>query len=398
MQTALADFIRETPRGREADAILRKCVHCGLCTATCPTYRLLGNELDSPRGRIYLIKRMLEGAAVGAATQLHLDRCLGCRACESTCPSGVEYGRLLESGKIVAEQNAPQRGAKERALRRLILAVVPHEKRFAFLLRIAQKLAPVLPHRLRAKIPHQRAVPAWPAPRHRRRMVMLRGCVQPAAAPAIDAAAGHLLDEQGGGRLGASGCCGGGARHRPAAKKGLALARKTIDACWPPVEQGAEAVVVSASGCAVTVKEYAHLLRDDPAYAEKARVVSSLARDLSEVAAALNIIPAIAPRNLRVAFHSPCTLQHGQKITGVVERLLEDAGYTVAATPNHHLCCGSAGTYSLLQPGLSRQLLKNKLHDLHSAAPDLIATANIGCLLHRQSRTATPVRHWVELL
>ena len=398
MQTSLADFIKNTSQGREAEAILRKCVHCGLCTATCPTYRLTGNELDSPRGRIYLIKSMLEGDRATGTTRLHLDRCLGCRACETTCPSGVEYANLLTIGRELAEQNSPHRSLTERVLRRILLSVLAYEKRFAVLLRAGRLVAPLLPHRLGAQLQAEPPGP-WPPTRHQRRMIALSGCVQPAIAPVIDAAAARLLDRYGVSlmQVPKGGCCGGIALHLPAKERGLALVRKNIDAWWPLVEQGAESVVISASGCAVTVKEYGHLLRNDPAYAEKARVVSELAKDLSEVVAALEL-PVKPKHHSKIAFHSPCTLQHGQKINGVVESLLEQSGYPVVPVPNSHLCCGSAGTYSLLQPRLSRHLLSNKLHDLQSSSPDCIATANIGCLLHLRSQAKVPVRHWIELL
>jgi glycolate oxidase iron-sulfur subunit len=401
MQTSLADFIKDTPEGREADAILRACVHCGFCTATCPTYQLLGDELDSPRGRIYLIKQALEGQPVSARTQLHLDRCLTCRACETTCPSGVRYGHLVDIGRGIVERQVP-RPWHERAKRRALRAVLPHRARFAPLLRVGQILRPLIPGRLRRKVPPRQAPSAWPEPRHTRRMLVLDGCVQPAIAPNINAATARVLD-----RLGidlirpeGAGCCGALSYHLNAHDEGLDFMRGSIDAWWPHIEAGAEAVVVTASGCGAQVKDYGYLLRNDPAYAEKAARVSTLARDIGEVLAREDLGPlnGRAPRQPRLAFHSPCTLQHGQKLNGVVERVLRELGWTLTAVPDAHLCCGSAGTYSILQADLSQQLLRNKVGALQSGRPELIATANIGCLTHLQSGTAMPVRHWIELV
>ncbi len=405
MQTSLADFIRDTHEGREADAILRKCVHCGFCTATCPTYQLLGDELDSPRGRIYLIKQALEGGEVTRQTQLHLDRCLTCRSCETTCPSGVEYGRLADIGRKVVEERVP-RSAWQSLQRAALSAVLPNAALFGGLLALGRAARPLLPPALREKVPPRgEAAGAWPAPRHARRMLALAGCVQPAIAPAINAAAARVLD-----RLGISlveapgaGCCGAVRFHLNRQEDGKDDMRALIDAWWPHVEAGAEAIVMTASGCGSTVKEYGHLLRDDPAYAEKAGRISALARDLSEVVGgelpALKALPCGGAAGRRtVAFHSPCSLQHGQQVRGAVESALEAAGCEMVAVPDGHLCCGSAGTYSILQPELARKLRDNKLAALQSGAPAAIATANIGCLAHLQSGTQTPVFHWVQLL
>jgi glycolate oxidase iron-sulfur subunit len=392
VQTELAAFIRDTPEGREADAILRKCVHCGFCSATCPTYQLLGDELDSPRGRIYLIKQALEGAPVTASTQLHLDRCLTCRACETTCPSGVQYGRLADIGRAVLEQKVP-RGPWQRARRAALAFALPRRALFSALLglgRLFRFLAPGL-------VP-PRAAPAgaWPAPRHARRMLVLAGCVQPALAPRINAAAARVLDRSGISLLEApgAGCCGALRFHLNDQDAGRDDMRALIDAWWPAVARGEiEAIVMTASGCGATVKEYGHLLREDPAYRDKAARISALTRDLSEVVAPL----AGAGRG-KVAFQSPCSLQHGQQLRGKVEALLEAAGYELTPVPDAHLCCGSAGTYSILQPALSRQLRGRKLAALQGGAPAAIATANIGCLTHLQSGAQVPVRHWIELL
>jgi glycolate oxidase iron-sulfur subunit len=404
VQTALADFIRDTPQGREADAILRKCVHCGFCTATCPTYQLLGDELDGPRGRIYLMKEVLEGKQVTAKTQLHLDRCLTCRSCETTCPSGVQYGRLLDIGRNIVEQHvgrSPGEQIKRAALRK----VIPNAALFTPLLRVGQLMRPLLPGGLARKVPAASKATLWPAARHARRMLVLQGCVQPGIAPTINPALARVLD-----RIGvslvhapAAGCCGAVSYHLNAQEEGLDYMRRNVDAWWPYVEQGAEAIVTTASACGVMVKEYGHLLARDARYADKAKRISALTKDATEILAAerdalCSLLPPATTRRGTVAYHSPCTLQHGQQIRGVAESLLAAAGYETTVVPDAHLCCGSAGTYSILQPELSQQLLKNKVDALQSGKPQVIATANIGCLAHLQTGTAIPVRHWVELL
>ena len=398
MQTHLADFIRDTPAGREADAILRKCVHCGFCTATCPTYQLLGDELDGPRGRIYLIKQALEGAPVTAKTRLHLDRCLTCRSCETTCPSGVQYGRLADIGRDFVETRS-RRGAWERVKRAALSFGLPRTGLFTAALRAGQLLRPLLPAALARTVP-PRGAPAgdWPAPRHARRMLVLAGCVQPALAPAINAAAARVLDRAGISLVEApgAGCCGAVRFHLNEQEAGRMQMRALIDAWWPAIEGGVEALVMTASGCGATVREYGHLLAQDPAYRDKAAKVSALARDLCEVVdpAAL---PAGAARG-KAAFHSPCSLQHGQQLRGRVEALLARCGYETTAVADAHLCCGSAGTYSILQPALSAQLRGRKVQALEQGMPAQIATANIGCLTHLQGGTGTPVRHWIELV
>ena len=391
MQTSLADFIRDSAEGHEAQAILRKCVHCGFCTATCPTYQVLGDDLDSPRGRIYLIKRALEGGPVTERTQLHLDRCLTCRACETTCPSGVRYGRLVDIGRGVVEARTT-RPLLQRAWRALLSFALPR----TWLFGAAVALGRVFMMRT---IPPQAAVGEWPAPRHARKMLALAGCVQPALAPSINAAAARVLDRHGISLIEApaAGCCGGVRFHLNRQEEGRDDMRALIDAWWPLIERGEiEAIVVTASGCGVTVKEYGHLLAQDPQYAKKAARISAMSKDLSEVVEEKAI--SSATKGERVAFQSPCTLQHGQQIRGKVEALLERAGYELAAVEDAHLCCGSAGTYSLLQPAISSELRTRKLAALGKGEPDVIATANIGCLAHLQSATATPVRHWIELV
>ncbi|MES2407124.1 MAG: glycolate oxidase subunit GlcF [Pseudomonadota bacterium] len=404
MQTQLADFIRDTPEGVEAERILRSCVHCGFCLATCPTYQILGDELDSPRGRIYLMKQYLESGEVTEKTQLHLDRCLTCRNCETTCPSGVEYSKLLDIGRHLIEKQVPR--SPMAAMQRYALRqVLPRPSLFSSLLALGHAARPFLPASLKSKLPEKQNSSSRPQARHARRMLVLEGCVQPALAPNINAAAARLLDKIGISLIVAdkAGCCGAVSYHLNAQDEGLDYMRRNIDAWWPHIEAGAEAIVMTASGCGVTVKEYGHYLQHDPAYAVKAARVSALTRDLSEVVLAeaetlkSQFVPLPKPR-ARVAFHAPCTLQHGQKITGVVEALLTVAGFEVMTVSESNLCCGSAGTYSILQPEISNQLRERKLGHLQARQPEVIATANIGCLTHLQSGTATPVRHWIELL
>jgi glycolate oxidase iron-sulfur subunit len=407
MKTNLADFIRDTPEGKEANAILRACVHCGFCTATCPTYQLLGDELDGPRGRIYLMKELFEGGQVSAKTQLHLDRCLTCRACETTCPSGVRYGRLVDIGRNVVEQRVG-RSVGNKLWRSTLKTVIPNPALFNPLLRLGQLARPVLPQPLARKIPPRVAPSAWPPPRHTRRMLVLQGCVQPGIAPSINPAMARVLDRIGISLVAAreAGCCGAVAYHLDAQEEGLDFMRRNIDAWWPYVEQGVEAIVMTASGCGVMVKEYGELLQRDPRYSGRAEKISHLTKDASEILSterdAIETLCARTARSesraTRVAFHSPCTLQHGQQIRGAAEALLRAAGFQLTPVPDAHLCCGSAGTYSILQPVLSRRLLQNKTTALESGSPDVIATANIGCLAHIQSGTRLPVRHWVELL
>ena len=404
MQTQLADWIRDTPEGREADAILRKCVHCGFCLATCPTYTLLGDELDSPRGRIYLMKQMLEGAPVTHRTQLHLDRCLTCRACETTCPSGVEYGKLVDIGRNVIEQKV-HRPLLERLQRRALAAVLPRRGVFAALLALGRTFRGLLPRRLARAVPAARPAGAWPAARHARRMLVLTGCVQPSIAPSINAAAARVLDRVGISLIDVprSGCCGAVTFHLNYQEESLDYVRRNIDAWWPHVEAGAEAIVFTASGCGTTITDYGHLMRGDAAYASKGARIAELAKDISEVIAAEQVHIRALPKREgavpeKIVFHSPCSLQHGLKIRGVVESILTDAGFTLTAVPDAHLCCGSAGTYSILKPEISRDLLNNTVRALESGDPRVIATANVGCLAHLESGAHRPVRHWIELL
>jgi glycolate oxidase iron-sulfur subunit len=402
MQTNLADFIRNTPDGDEADAILRKCVHCGFCTATCPTYQLLGDELDGPRGRIYLMKQMVEGAPVTRSTLTHLDRCLTCRSCETTCPSGVQYGRLVEIGRKHAEQMVP-RPLRQRLLRRVLASVVPRSGLFTPIMRVGQQVRPLLPRKLRDKVPVRQRALAWPSAKHERKMLMLTGCVQPSMMPNINIATARVLDALGIETVVApsAGCCGAIRLHLGYVDDALDDARRNIDAWWPHVEQGVEAIVMNASGCGATVKEYAHILRNDPAYADKARRVVELTRDLSEILPAFQqqLVAAARRRGIHtVAYHPPCTLQHGQQLRGGVEEVLGALGLQVRLPADSHLCCGSAGTYSLTQPKLSYRLRNQKLEKLLAAEPQLIVSANVGCIAHLQSGTSIPVTHWIELV
>ncbi len=405
MQTTLAESFRNTPEGDIAEGILRSCVHCGFCLATCPTYQLLGNELDSPRGRIYLIKQVLEGATPTAKTQLHLDRCLTCRNCETTCPSGVEYGKLLNIGRHLVEEIVG-RGVRDTAARAALKTGLGTQLLFNGALKLGQSVRGLTPGVIKSRIPAAEAAGDWPRPVHARRMLVLQGCVQPGIKPNINSATARVLDRIGISLIAASeaGCCGALAHHLNDTEDGLAAARRNIDAWLPHLDAGVEAIVMTASGCGVMVKDYGWLLRDDPTYAEKAARVSAATKDISEVLItereALARLSALdSPLSTRkIAYHPPCTLQHGQKLTGGVEMLLTDAGFELAAVAEKHLCCGSAGTYSIPQPEIAGALKTRKLGHLQAGAPEMIVTANIGCLTHLQSGTTIPVRHWVELL
>ena len=405
MQTALAAEFRNSPQALEAEAILRKCVHCGFCTATCPTYQLLGDELDGPRGRIYLMKQVLEGHAPTRKTQAHLDRCLTCRNCESTCPSGVQYGNLVDIGRRIVEERV-ERPRGERALRWLLKEGLTSPL-FAPAMKLGQWVRPLLPAALKHKVPARADANAhrWPARQRERKVLLLMGCVQPAMMPNINSATARVLDAAGIQTLVAAeaGCCGAIRTHLNDHEGGLADMRRNIDAWWPTVSAGkVEAIVMNASGCGVTVKEYGHALAHDPAYADKARRIGELTRDLSE------LLPELVPllqdkvrrrRVTRLAFHPPCSLQHGQQLRGGVETSLGALGFDVKLAPSDaHLCCGSAGTYSVLQPQLAYELRDRKLASLAPLQAQTIVSANIGCIQHLQSGTTTPVRHWVEVL
>ncbi len=404
MQTELSDDIKETNTGKEADAILRSCVHCGFCTATCPTYQQLGDELDSPRGRIYLIKQMLEGNAVSAKTQTHLDRCLTCRACETTCPSGVRYGRLVEIGREYIDKKVP-RSLPDRITRKALRTLLPHPQRLAPLIKVSQWLKPVLPKALKIKVPKRQAAPSMPESQHPRKMITLAGCAQSVIKPGANGAAAKILD-----RLGitltippAAGCCGAVSYHLTQHEEGLGFMRHNIDAWWPLIDPASdaphEAILVTASGCGAMVKEYGDALKDDPLYADKAALISALAKDPCEVVANedFSSLKLNIPHQ-KIAFQTPCTLQHAQQLNGRVETILGQLGFDLTTVPDGHLCCGSAGTYSILQPKMSQTLLENKLTALMSGQPDIIATANIGCHMQLETRSDITVKHWLELV
>ncbi len=411
MQTHLAPEFKNTPDGDAAEAILRKCVHCGFCTATCPTYQLLGDELDGPRGRIYLMKQVLEGHAPTRATQRHLDRCLTCRNCESTCPSGVQYGQLVDIVRPIVDDKV-ERPAGERATRWLLKEGLTSPL-FAPAMALGQALRPLVPARLKDKVPAKPDARAhrWPTRTHPRKVLLLLGCVQPAMAPNINSATARVLDAAGIQTVVAdgAGCCGAIRTHLNDADGGRADMRRNIDAWWPLVSggpgslDGIEAIVMNASGCGVTVKEYGHALARDSAYADKAARIAALTRDLSELLPGL--VPALKPKlrrlptGTRLAFHPPCTLQHGQQLRGAVETHLGALGFDVRTAPTEsHLCCGSAGTYSVLQPVLAKALRERKLAALAPLEAATIVSANVGCIQHLQAGTSTPVRHWIEVL
>lgn len=409
MKTNLEPTVLETREGKEANDILRSCVHCGFCTATCPTYQLLGDELDSPRGRIYLIKELLEGQKPTEATQLHLDRCLTCRSCESTCPSGVQYGRLVDIGRNMVEKTVT-RSLGERLKRHTLEKIITKKTVFRSLITAGKIVKPALPKVLKKKIPTaQKVAMKWPQSNHARKMLFLDGCVQPILAPNINISTAQLLDKLEITLIPTSqvSCCGAVTYHLNKQTESLVFIKQNIDAWWPLIEKGAEAIVITASGCGTMVKEYGHLLEDDPVYATKAKAISEMTKDLCEVftdelttlkAKVLEPIKRKQTDKCRVAFHAPCSLQHGQQIKGIVENLLTNAGYTLTTIEDSHLCCGSAGTYSLLQPDLSEQLLNRKIENIEREHPKYIVTANIGCLTQLQSGTKTRVLHWAELL
>ncbi|MAC45832.1 MAG: glycolate oxidase iron-sulfur subunit [Oceanospirillum sp.] len=409
MQTQIAEPLQHTDIGSEAEAILRKCVHCGFCLATCPTYKLTGNELDSPRGRIYLLKQVFEGNPVSRDTQRHLDRCLSCRSCETTCPASVNYHRLVEIGTPLIEAEVP-RSLKQRLLRRAILSVLPYPRRFNPILKTARLIRPLLPGRLAKTIPplsqtHLKPVAAKPSPvtaepSTNRRMLLLEGCVQPGLAPEINQAATRVL-----GHLGiyletapAAGCCGALSYHLHQQEDGLDFMRRNIDAWWPLIEQGCEAIVITASGCGTTVKEYGDLLKKDPNYADRAQKISALAADLVEIVAAEDLSRLNLQPDASLAFQCPCSLQHGQKLGGKVEALLGQLGFDMKPIRDNHICCGSAGTYSIFQPELASELRNNKVQALQDSGAQEYISANIGCITHLSQTADQAVKHWIQIL
>ncbi|MBU6467899.1 MAG: glycolate oxidase subunit GlcF [Betaproteobacteria bacterium] len=402
MYVNLTPEFKQSEFGEEAEKILRTCVHCGFCLATCPTYQLLGNELDSPRGRIYLIKNVLEGEPVTDNTQLHLDRCLTCRACETTCPSGVQYGKLVDIGRKVVEQSVGRsRGQKFK--RELLKKVLPNPKLFNPLVDIGQALKPLLPKSMTQALPDKQVPHLWPSQVHSRKMIVFEGCVQPKLTPETNLAAAKVLDRLGVSvlRVAGSGCCGALTHHLNDEDAALSAMKRNIDVWWPHIEKnGVEAIIITASGCGTEIKQYGYYLQHDPDYSDRAQQISHLAKDISEIMSELPVDQLISHQKTdeRVAFHAPCSLQHGQKLKGFVEKLLQQWGAQLTAVPDAHLCCGSAGTYSILQPEISKQLQANKIKALESGRPDIILTANIGCQTHLKGVSSVPIVHWIEWL
>ncbi len=415
MQTNFTTEQLKDPHIAEVNGILRTCVHCGFCTATCPTYVLLGDELDSPRGRIYLIKNMMEkGEPATAETVKHIDRCLSCLSCMTTCPSGVHYMHLIDEARVHVEETY-QRPIAERLLRNVLAFVMPRPQLFRWSLiggKLGRPLAPVFQAlglkqiaALLRLVPGKGPQPQssgnpglYPATGARRgRVALLMGCVQSVLDPGINAATIRLLN-----RLGfdvvVSGeelCCGSLTHHMGKEEDALARARRSVDQ-WTKAE--VDAVVITASGCGTTIKDYGHMLRLDTAYAEKAKAISGKSQDITEFLAGLSLPAAVAPRRLRVAYHSACSMQHGQKIKTIPQQLLRNAGLDVVEVPEGHLCCGSAGTYNILQPAIANRLRDRKLANIASTRPDIIATGNIGCITQIGGGTATPILHTIELL
>lgn len=399
MQTQLADFLRGTQTGNDIERILRSCVHCGFCNATCPTFSLLGHELDGPRGRIYQIKTFVETGTVTETVQNHLDRCLTCLSCTTTCPSGVEYNHLIDMGRELVEQRI-DRPLPQSMLRWVLRKLLPYRRRFAFFLGVGRLCRPLLPASLRAKIPEKRAGMTHMPASHTRKMLMLDGCVQPALTPTTNEAAALVFDRLGIEvvRVAQAACCGAVSQHLMEPVEAQDHMRRNIDAWWPHVEAGAEAILVTASGCGVMVKDYAWHLRHDMLCRDKAKRISGLCVDPVEVLAREDIDALRVEDTRAIAFHAPCTLQHGQKLKGRVESLLKRVGFRLVEVRDAHQCCGSAGTYAILQPEISTQLRTLKLDSLEREQPDVIATANVGCQTHLDAGTQTPVVHWLELI
>lgn len=400
MHVELHDTLATDTQSRRAAELISACVHCGFCLATCPTYLDRADERDSPRGRIYLIKQLLESGEASEQTRTHLDRCLTCRSCETTCPSGMQYGQLLDIGRGMVEQQAP-RAMPQRLFRRLLRKTMSRPKLFGALLRCGQLLRPLLPASIRVQIPSAQTLAPAATGGHPRKMLVLDGCVQSAATPRTNNAAQRVLD-----RLGitlvyapAATCCGAVDYHLGAHQDGLDHMRRNIDAWWPHIETGAEAIISSATGCGSMLADYGELLGNDTRYADKARRISGLSRDIAHVLhtedlSVLRLDTDIGP----VAVHTPCSQQHALKQPRLVQDILTDAGFQLARTRDDHLCCGSAGTYSILEPATSDRLRTRKLEALCADDPAVIATANVGCQLHLGQRSGVPLCHWIELL
>ena len=399
MQPDFSSVFLATDNGKEAERILQACVHCGFCTATCPTYQLDANELDSPRGRIYLIKEMLEDKPVTTVTQTHLDRCLSCQSCETTCPSGVEYHKLLNIGRHRLDQLG-LRSKPEKLMRWVLGALMPKRRWFSVLLGMGQIFRPVFPASLKSLVPMKVAAGQLPTNRHSNQVILMQGCVQPGINPNINTATARVLNKLKVETILASGevCCGALNYHLDQQAKGLALAKTNIDLWCNYLDHGAQAIVINASGCGNFVNQYAELLKNDTNYAAKAARVVSQTKDIGQYLADLNVKPLADAGGVKLAFHSPCTLRHGLKQHETVESLLINWGFDLTPVQDPHLCCGSAGTYSLLQPERATRLRTKKLAALTIGEPELIATANIGCQSHLQSGSELPVQHWIEIL
>jgi len=397
MQTKIEKNFLQSENGQLANKILRSCVHCGFCTATCPTYQILGDELDSPRGRIYLIKEMLEGSQVTKETLEHLDRCLTCRACETTCPSGVEYGHLLEIGRSEVEKRV-KRSRSQRVLRKILLQVLPYPKRFNSFLKLGRLFRPVLPNSLKKHIPLKTKLAALSLKEHKKKMLILDGCVQPSLSPEINHATKKVLDALGIELISFSGCCGAINQHLSDEENALVTIKNNIDRLVNEFDNGVEAIVMTASGCGAMFKEYPHILRNDSTYKEKAKLISSKTFDLTEIIDANQLNAKLNATTKNIAVHTPCTLQHTQGLPSNIESILSNCGYQLSSIKDKHLCCGSAGTYSITQAKLSAQLLEQRLSGLMIDNPDIIVTANIGCLHHLNAGSTVPVRHWIEMI
>lgn len=401
MQTRLSKSIKNTSWGQTADNILRSCVHCGFCTATCPTYQLLGDELDSPRGRIYQIKQFLETGQASRKTQLHLDRCLTCRSCETTCPSGVEYAQLLDIGREQIEKNV-KRPLLERVLRYLLRHILTNNKLFTLLIKTGHMFSSLLPAAIKQQLPDKDIMAETShvkSTSHKRKMLLLNGCVQNSLSPEINAATIRILNQLGIELIRVDGCCGAVEQHLSATADALQRIKANIDHWWQHIEQGVDVIISTASGCGVMVKDYQHLLRHDPGYQEKARIISESTRDISQVILEqIENIKLKKIRSPRLSVHSPCTLQHGQKLNGNIEQILSSIGFRIYDVADSHLCCGSAGTYSVLQNEIATKLRDRKLDALQQPGPDIIVSANIGCLLHLRNAAEVPVLHWMNLL
>ncbi|RKZ49952.1 MAG: glycolate oxidase iron-sulfur subunit [Gammaproteobacteria bacterium] len=402
MQTNIDKAIKTTTEGVEAERILRSCVHCGFCTATCPTYRLLGDELDGPRGRIYLIKGLLEGSEASDKTQIHLDRCLTCLACETSCPSGVEYGHLLDIGRQLINKKV-RRTPIQRVYRYLIRNILPYPGRFSFFLRLGRGVRIILPGKYRQMVPENKRIRKTESASYQRKMILFSGCVQPSLSPETNCATTNLLDKLGIETISSHGevCCGAINHHMAVDDSGLSFIKNNIDAWWPYIEEGIEAIVISASGCGAMIKDYGYILRNDIDYKDKARQVSMMAKDVGEIIVSEKIEKLrkiIKVSTKSYAFQNPCSLQHGQKIKDDTEVLLKKLGYQIDDIEDANQCCGSAGTYSLLQTELSEKLRRKKISAMEAVKPDVILTANIGCQLHLQQATEIPVKHWIEIL